>query len=211
SWLLSKYLYAPINKIKVRMEDLESEWRNSSYTIRQNALSKLLQIQGFNPKLQLEKLRRIGVQFDFTKPYQLVFMRIDRYDELKTQGHRDILTYKFAIMNISTEICSKHFHVDALDLEADCLLMFLNIPEQTTIPSETLPLIMKEVQVACEEYLRLGITIAVTPLSSDPHQLFTLYKQAKEASLLRFFKGRGAIIDVQQQPLAQKAHTFPID
>src|SRR5690606_28295626 len=43
SWLLSKYLYAPINKIKVRMEDLESEWRNSSYTIRQNALSKLLQ------------------------------------------------------------------------------------------------------------------------------------------------------------------------
>lgn len=210
SWLLSKYLYAPINKIKVRMEDLESEWRNSSYTIRQNALSKLLQIQGFNPKLQLEKLRRIGVQFDFTKPYQLVFMRIDRYDELKTQGHRDILTYKFAIMNISTEICSKHFHVDALDLEDDCLLMFLNIPEQTTISSETLPLIMKEVQVACEEYLRLGITIAVTPLSSDPHQLYTLYKQAKDASLHRFFKGRGAIIDVQQQPLAQKAHTFPI-
>jgi len=210
SWLLSKYLYAPISKIKVRMEDLESEWRNSSYTIRQNALHKLVQIQGFNPKLQLEKLRSIGIQFDFTRPYHLAFLRIDRFDQLKTESHRDVLTYKFAIMNISTEICSKHFLVETLDLEDDCLLMFLNMPENTTINSDTLAMIMREVQVACEEYLRLGLTIAVTPLSSDPHQLYTLYKQAKEASLHRFFKGRGAIIDAQRQPLAQKAYNFPI-
>lgn len=208
SWLLSKYLYAPINKIKVRMEDLETEWRNSSYTIRQNSLQKLLQIQGFDPQQQLEKLRRVGIQFDFTQPYHLVFLRIDRFDQLRIQGHRDVLTYKFAIMNISTEICSKHFHVEALDLEEDCLLMFLNAPDKSTIPTDTLPIILKEVQAACEEYLRLGLTIAVTQLSSDPHQLYTLYKQAREASLQRFFAGRGTIIDAQG--FEQKTHNFPV-
>jgi len=210
SWLLSKYLYVPISKIKVRMEDLESEWRNSSYTIRQNALQKLLQIQGFNPKLQLEKLRSIGIQFDFTRPYHLAYLRIDRFNQLRTESQRDVLTYKFAIMNISTEICSKHFLVEALDLDDDSLLMFLNLPKDTDITSDMLTMIMKEVQAACEEYLKLGLTIAVTPQSSDPHQLYTQYKQVKEASLHRFFKGRGAIIEAQHQPLVQKAHNFPI-
>lgn len=208
SWLLSKYLYAPINKIKVRMENLETEWRNSSYTIRQNSLQKLLQIQGFDPEQQLEKLRRVGIQFDFTQPYYLICLRIDQFEQLKMQGHGDVLTYKFAIMNIATEVCSKHFQVEALDLEDDCLLMFLNVPEEASITAEQLQLILKEVQIACREYLRLGLTIAVTPLSSDPHQLYGLYKQAREASLHRFFAGREAIIEAQQ--FEQKAYNFPI-
>lgn len=210
SWLLSKYLYAPINKIKVRMENLETEFRNSSYTIRQNSLQKLLQIQGFNPGQQLEKLRRVGIQFDFTQPYHLVFIRIDRFDQLNTMGHGDVLTYKFAIMNISTEICSKHFQVEALDLEDDSLLMFLNVAEEASLASDLLPTVLKEVQVACEEYLRLGLTIAITPLCSDPHQLYTLYKQARETSLHRFFVGRGKIITVQKHHVEQKTHNFPI-
>ncbi|GIP17310.1 hypothetical protein J40TS1_29520 [Paenibacillus montaniterrae] len=210
SWLLSKYLYVPINKIEIRMEDLESEWRNSSYTIRQNTLHKLLQIQGFDPKLQLEKLRRVGIQFDFTSPYHLIYLRIDRFEELKQQGHGDVLTYKFAIMNISTEICSKYFRVEALDLEDDSLLMFVNVPEASTVAPDTLGVILKEVQAACKEYLRLGLSIAVTPLCSDPYQLHTLYKQAREASLHRFFEGRGAIIDMSKQHFEQKPHHFPI-
>src|SRR5690606_36452496 len=104
----------------------------------------------------------------------------------------------------------KHYRVDALDLEAECGLMALYVREQTSIFSETLLLRIRYVHVTCVEYVRLGITIVVAALSSGPHQLYTLYKQAKDASLHRFFKGRGAIIDVQQQPLAQKAHTFPI-
>lgn len=210
SWLLSRYLYAPINKINVRIEDLESQWRNSNYSIRQNALHKLLQIQGFNPELQLERLRRIGIQFDFTQPYYLIFLRIDQFHQLKSQSQQDMLTYKFAIMNISTEICSKHFKVEALDLEDDCLLMFLNTNQNTTISSDSLTIILKEVQSACEQYLRLGLTIAVTPLSDDPHQLYTLYKQVKEASLHRFFVGRGAIIDLEKHQFELKPHNFPI-
>src|SRR5690606_33132953 len=140
----------------------------------------------------------------------LVFLRIDRFDQLKIQGHGDVLTYKFAIMNIGTEICSKYFRVEALDLEDDCLLMFLNVPTNTEIASDTLAIILKEVQAACEEYLRLGLTIAVTPLCSDPHQLYTLYKQAREASLHRFFSGRGAIIHVQKHHAEQSTHHFPI-
>jgi len=213
SFFLSRLLYAPIDKITVHMDQLESQWRNSSYTIRQNALQKLLHIQSFDPKLQLDKLRRIGIQFDFTKPYHLVFIRIDQYNQLKLQSHGDILTYKFAILNISTEICSKQFQVEALDLEDDCLMLFINLQDQEyndSTMSSILTHTLKEVQLACEEYLHLGITMTVTPISSEPHQLSSLYKQVREASLHRFFTGRGAIIDVQKHQFQQKAHNFPI-
>ncbi|KAF6585180.1 AraC family transcriptional regulator, partial [Paenibacillus sp. EKM208P] len=42
SWLLSKMLYTPIGQIVVHMNSLESEKRNSMYTIRQNILKNVI-------------------------------------------------------------------------------------------------------------------------------------------------------------------------
>lgn len=55
AWLLSRFLYVPIHRIENRMEDLESERRDSSYTVRQNMLRKLIQIQDFDPEYQVER------------------------------------------------------------------------------------------------------------------------------------------------------------
>ncbi|MCR2802306.1 AraC family transcriptional regulator [Paenibacillus soyae] len=211
SWLLSRYLYAPINQIESRVADLESERRNTSYAIRQNALLKLIQIQDFNPQVQLEKLKRIGISFDFTKPYRLAFMRLDRFKESESLQSKDLVTFKFAIMNIATEISSRQYGVDAVDLGDDGILLLLNVPEHAS--SELAPIgdMLAEIQNACQEYIRMGLTIAVTPPSSRPEELHALYKQVKEATLHRFFRGRACIVEtdeLQLEPVTKYA--FPV-
>ncbi|MDQ0114603.1 helix-turn-helix domain-containing protein [Paenibacillus harenae] len=210
SWLLSRYLYVPINKIESRMADLESERRNSSYTIRQNILHKLVQIQEFDPQVQLDKLKRADISFDFTKPYQLAYLRIDQFEKLKKNNSKDLLTYKFAIMNIATEICSKHFRVDSIELEDDSILMLLNVVDHSLSETEPLHAMLGEVQAACLEYIHIGISIAVTPVTDNPHQLHTMYKQAKEASYHRFFQGRSAIIETESLPFTEVSYSFPV-
>ncbi|WP_337100515.1 helix-turn-helix transcriptional regulator [Paenibacillus sp. YIM B09110] len=211
SWLLSRYLYVPINKIESRMADLESERRNSSYTIRQNVLHKLVQIQEFDPQVQLDKLRRADISFDFTKPYLLIYLRIDQFEKLKKHNSKDLLTYKFAIMNIATEVCSKNFSVDSIELEDDSILMLLNVADPAFAESEPLHAMLSEVQAACLEYIHIGISVAVTPITDDPHQLHAMYKQAKEASFHRFFQGRSAVIETESLQFSEGVdYSFPV-
>ncbi|WP_162162927.1 AraC family transcriptional regulator [Gorillibacterium massiliense] len=200
SLLMSRYLYLPINKIENRMSDLESERRDSSYTLRQNMLRKLIQIHDINPQLQLEKLRRAGIHFDFTKPYRLAYLRIDQFDHIRKRSHKDMLTYKFAIMNIGTEVCSKQYQVESVDLEDDGILMLINTFEGGSPQPDSLFSMLKDIQNACMEYIHIGITIALTPVSENPQGLNSHYKLAKEASNQRFFLGRGALIQAAEQP-----------
>ncbi|MEK3882005.1 AraC family transcriptional regulator [Paenibacillus sp. PL2-23] len=211
SWVVSRYLYAPINQMESRVADLESERRNTSYAIRQNALIKLIQIQDFNPQVQLEKLKRIGIAFDFTKPYRLAYMRLDGYKESESLQSKDLVTYKFAIMNIATEISSRQYGVDAVDLGEDGILLLMNLPEHSGSEMEPVRDMLLEIQNACMEFIRMGLTIAVTPSTSRPEELHDAYKLAKEATLHRFFRGRACILETSElrlEPVAKYA--FPV-
>ncbi|PWW00973.1 AraC-like DNA-binding protein [Paenibacillus cellulosilyticus] len=209
AWLVSKFLYVPIHKIENQMRALESEKRNSSYTLRQNTMRKLLHIHDFNAEMQAEKLKKMGITFDFMNPYRLAYVRIDQFDLLKQENHKDLLTYKFAIMNIATEICSRQYTVDSIDLDDDSLVMLINTFEDQHEIWEDLELMLKDIQNACMEYIRIGLTIALTPVSKSPRELQAMYKLAKEASNQRFFAGRGAIIEAG--PLqSHNKYSFPI-
>jgi len=210
SWLLSRFLYVPIHKIESRVEALESERRNSSYTVRQNMLRKLIQMKDFNPEYQLDKLKSLNISFDFTQPYMLAHVRIDGFNGLKEQGHNDLLTYKFAIMNIASEICSKFVQVEAVDLEEESLLLMINVLTDELSDSE-LQLMFSEVQHACKEYLNLSITVAYSSYDSDPGQLHRMFKQVHSASQQRFFAGRNTLIAASQLNLFDSTtYAFPI-
>ncbi|MCI3920828.1 AraC family transcriptional regulator [Paenibacillus sp. TRM 82003] len=210
SWVLSKILYVPIQRIVTRVRDLESEKRDSSYTLRQNALRKLLQLQSFHPDNQLEKLRRLGIPFDFTAPYRLALIRIDEYRDLRERNGDDLLTYKFAAMNIATEIASKRCTVEAVDLDGDRVLLLLNAALADKLSFAALAPMFQEIQAAGTEYLRLGLSIAVTSISTDPSRLRSLYKEALEAAGHRFFAGRASILDIEALELEPAyGYAFP--
>lgn len=195
AWIVSFVLYLPYRRIVKRVNDLETEKRETSYAIRQNMLRKLFQMQSFDPDIAQNKLQRSGIHFDFRKPYRLLHIRIDRFQALKEQNGSDVQTYKYAIMNIGSEISSRHYTVETVDVEEDSVLMLLNAADAAESDRpEWLDAMMREIGHVCMEYFSLSLTMAASPVSADPYALHVLYKQVKEASRHRLFLGHGAVI-----------------
>src|SRR5690606_33382023 len=126
SWLLSRMLYKPIHQIVNKMNVLESEKRDSSYTLRQNILRSLIQgTKNLKTNEQVQKLAQNGITFDFQAGYRVILIKIDQFAALKKMRGDDLLVYKFAIMNIASEISLKHYQVESVDMESDSVVMLL--------------------------------------------------------------------------------------
>lgn len=196
SWLLSKMLYTPIGKIVVHMNSLESEKRNSMYTIRQNILRNVIRgIQNIPASEEPERLRELGITFQFDKDYRLVLLRIDEYTRWQSERGPDLLPYKFAIMNIASEICGQTYRVETVDMDEDSVLLMLNIldpAEHTdTVLLETL---LRQIREACFEYLKLSVSLTYSAITSQPERLHLLYRQVQDASMHRFFRDMAALL-----------------
>ncbi|WP_338554935.1 helix-turn-helix domain-containing protein [Paenibacillus sp. KS-LC4] len=214
SWLLSRLLYRPIHHIMDKMNMLETERRNSSYTVRQNILRNLLEgTQQLQTKTQLDKLEQSGITFDFTNNYRVVLIKIDDLETLRETRGNDLLAYKFAIMNISWEIGLKHYRVETVDMNEDSVVLMLGRLDSTEQPDdELLRTMLLQIQQSSLEYLRIGISLTYSPEAQQPQQLASLYKQVKEASLHRLFYGHGCLIYSQNiMELKAKEYKFPVD
>ncbi|MGW8442659.1 AraC family transcriptional regulator [Paenibacillus sp. S33] len=215
SWLLSKMLYTPIGQIVVHMNSLESEKRNSMYTIRQNILRNVIRgIRNLPAGEEPERLRELGITFQFDKDYRLVLLRIDEYTRWQSERGPDLLPYKFAIMNIASEICGQTYRVETVDMDEDSVLLMLNIldpAEHTdTVLLETL---LRQIREACFEYLKLSVSLTYSAITSQPERLHLLYRQVQDASMHRFFQGHGCIINAQNttDEDIQNTYVYPAD
>lgn len=214
SWLLSSLLYRPIQQIMNKMNILETEKRNSSYTIRQNMLRSLIQgSQSLQSHAQLQKLSQAGITFDFNASYRVVMLKIDQFEELKELRGNDLHVYKFAIMNISWETSMQHYRVETVDIEENAIIMLINrIDPSGLSDDEILRTVLVQIQQSIMGYLKIGLSITYSPEAVQPQQLSTLYSQVKEASMHRLFYGHGCLIDAQSiMSLKSKEYIFPVD
>ncbi|SEN96804.1 AraC family transcriptional regulator [Paenibacillus sp. OV219] len=208
AWVLSRILYVPIQQIVTRVHSLETEKRDSSFAIRQNALRKLLQMHSFHPKLQLEKLAALGITFDFTQNYRLVYLRFDRFEELKKQHSNDLTVLRFAIMNIASEIGSKSYCVETIGYDEDGILLLANVLPEGEEPSVLS--VLEQIRNACLEYVKIGVTIAYSPVDCGVQHLHPMFKLTKEATSYRFFRGQGSIIDAAEiESYKTNEYAFP--
>lgn len=214
SWLLSQMLYRPIHQIMSKMNILETEKRNSSYTIRQNMLRSLIQgSQSLQTSTQLQKLSNNGITFDFNSRYRVILLKIDQLAALKQTRGDDLHVYKFAIMNISGEIGLKHYRVETVDMDADYVIMLLNRLDDTDEPDdELLRAVLVQIQQSSMDYLKIGLSVTYSPEAFQAQHLSHLYKLVKEASQHRLFYGHGCLIDAQDIiSLKSKEYIFPVD
>lgn len=214
SWLLSRMLYRPIHQIMDKMSILETEKRNSSYTIRQNMLRSLLQgSQSLQTNAQLQKLSQNGITFDFNSRYRVVLLKIDRLAALKETRGDDVHVYRFAIMNIGTEIGLKHYRVETVDMDADYVIMLLGRLDASDEPDdELLREVLAQIQQSSLDYLKIGLSVTYSPEAHQAQQLFNHYKLVKEASQHRLYYGHGCLINAQNiMSLKSKEYIFPTD
>ncbi|WP_138754445.1 helix-turn-helix domain-containing protein [Paenibacillus sinopodophylli] len=214
SWLLSRMLYRPIHQIMNKMNILETEKRNSSYTIRQNMLRSLIQgSQSLQTSSQQQKLLQSGITFDFNSSYRVVMLRIDKLAALKQTRGDDLHVYKFAVMNIGGEIGLKHYRVETVDMDADYVIMLLNRLDHSEEPDDALLRdMLTQIQQSSLDFLKIGLSVTYSPEGFQSQQLSNLYKLVKEASQHRLFYGLGSLIDAEDIiSLKSKEYNFPVD
>ncbi len=209
SWITSKSLYLPINRIVSEMNILESEKRDSMFMIRQNTMRDLvLGLKPLQSIQQVEKLRQLGIHFTFNDDYRLILLRIDNYRELRDEQSSYLLAYKFAIMNIASEICGQTYRVETVDMNDDGILVLLNIIDSIEYTDTGLiETLLRQIQLACSDYLKISLTLTYSHIDRNTLQLHQLYKQVREASNHRLFYGHGCIISAQSISALQ-ANTY---
>jgi two-component system response regulator YesN len=70
---------------------------------------------------------------------------------------------------------------------------------------------IQSMQASILEYLKLSVSITISPVKDTLEQSILLYKQVMEASYHRLFKGHGSVIFSEQiMNLKSKGYTFPV-
>lgn len=197
SRVVSKRLYRPIEKIVDEMKLLENEKRDNLFTLRQNALRNLM--LGAHPGISGMRsgtLPRLGISMRFVNGYRVVLLRIDRYQDLLVERSSSIAPYKYAIMNIASEICGQAYGVEGVDMNDDSVVLLLSpLSEEASTDNEPFEALLRECRDACLVYLKIGVSGAYSPLQKDAALLHEVYEKVKEASLYRFYQGYGSMIN----------------
>lgn len=186
---LSKQLYQPIGKIVNEMKLLENEKRDNMFTLRQNALRDLI-VLGAQPNL-----RRLGIPLQLETGYRLIVFRIDHFQEIRAERGHAMAPYKFAIMNIASEIFGPTYQVEGVDMNDDSVLLLLNAHTNTQLLDDAqLEIFLHDCREACLEYIKIGISGAYSPLEHEESRLHSSYLTVREAAQYRFFRGYGSMI-----------------
>jgi len=214
SWLLSRTLYVPIDRMANRMQMLEVDKRNNLFTIRQQFLRNLIYgREALNSKALRNRFSTIGITIDFQNDYRLALFRIDHFKPFSETRGADLSVYKYAIMNISSELAMQAFEVETVDMDEDSILMILGARKsQADVDEVYLQSMLSQMQKAVQEHLRIDLSITYSPVENQLIHLNRLFKQLKEASLHRMFLGHGCIIRAQGASLPRiREYVFPTD
>ncbi|OMF88286.1 AraC family transcriptional regulator [Paenibacillus sp. FSL R7-0337] len=214
SWIMSRSLYLPMNRIVSEMHILETEKRDSMFMIRQNTLRDLiLGLKPLQSMQQVEKLRQLGIHFTFNDDYRLILLRIDRYREFREARSSYLLASKFAIMNIASEICGQTYRVETVDMNDDGILVLLNIIDPVEYTDTGLiEALLRQIQQACSDYLKISLTLTYSHIDRNASQLHQLYQQVREASNHRLFYGHGCILNARDIcALESSTYHYPAD
>lgn len=214
SWFLSRKLYAPYGLIATRMMNLETANRNNVYTLRQHLLRGLVTgNEPINLKSLRARLSHMNISFDFQKPYRLVLLKIDQFQKCSALRGNDLKAYRYAMMNIASELGMQFYNVESVEMEEDAIVLLLGDSGALDMEDEAkLQLLLRQIQQSIEEHLHIGISLTYSPIEQQVLHLKALYNQVTAASGHRFFLGLGAIIKAQDMLMTDsKAYVFPID
>lgn len=196
SLFMSKRLFDPIDKVIRSLKTLEIEKRDNLQILRQNFLRNIIMGRdAYHPQALQTKLRYFGSKITIEHPSLLLMVKMDRYEE-NIRTYKDQLTLlRYAMMNICTEISSPFFHAEGIDMGDDHVILLLSAKEADfKWDPDAFAKQLLDMQESISAFIKLSVSMTVSPLQDEASQCFQLYKQLLEASYHRLFRGHGCII-----------------
>ncbi|MDR6553012.1 helix-turn-helix domain-containing protein [Paenibacillus qinlingensis] len=200
SLIMSKRLFDPIDKVIRSLKTLEIEKRDNLQILRQNFLRNIIMGRdAYHPQALQSKLTYFGSNITIGHPSLLLMVKMDRYEE-NIRTYKDQLTLlRYAVMNICTEISSTTYHAEGVDMGDDHIILILSAKEADFIwECSAFAELLQNMQASIASFIKLSVSITVSPLQDDANQSFQLYKQLLEASYHRLFRGHGCIISSEE-------------
>jgi two-component system response regulator YesN len=213
SVIASRILFKPIKRMRLDLDLMEDEMKNSYYILKQDFLRKVL---FKNTDCDIEdipdKFRKHRINLGISGRYFIAILKIDHFSDFLNANRPDERgLIKFAIMNIASETCSQKFRTESVDMNDDSMILLLNNQNPSNLLDETFfSGLFSDVQNQILKHLGLSITVTISPEEDSIGNLGYLYSQTAEASLHRLFYGHGSIIFVHRiLEYDSKEYTFP--
>lgn len=214
SYLVSRKLYHPIDKVLVRMRVMEAERRGSLHLLRQDFLRGALQgRETVTGGMLEERMKFYGSAVDVHRLTRLVLLRIDHFTDFSDTYRDEVQLVKYAMMNICTETADLYYHTEAVDMGGDLITLIFNDKIQNEADNDqgSIEELLRMMQAAVMTHLRCSISFTIGPAEDSLENSIASYTRSAEASLHRLFMGTGCLIYTSDiMAYHAKEYAFPV-
>jgi two-component system, response regulator YesN len=218
SFMLSKRLFSPADKMLERLRSLESEGRNLRPKRRQDFLRNLmLGWERYHARQMRDKCGEFAVKLEPEKETGIYLVQIDDYESFVGRyniSDRELL--KFGIANIAEEVCGASYQSAAADLGEDCVAVLLqpldhDLPQDHQISIQA-KLTAERIRIAVHDCLQISVSIFLCKPQLSMTEAHQLYGKVLEASYHRLFTGTGCVLDADQieQSKRRTVYQYPL-
>ncbi len=193
----ARKIYSPINEIIYKLNLANIKNRENSYTIKQNYLKSLILNENIpESKDYVAEFTNSNIAFDPLRSIVLIMLQIDNFDNFcNTYNFEDRNTLKYGIMNIASELFTKSFVNDTIDIDDDIMLVILNV--SSPLPDEEHQKMRKAVldtQSCTKKFLSVSLSATIGMIGEGIKDIHKLYQLLYTRSHNRIFLGHNCVI-----------------
>ncbi len=165
-------------------------------TLKDSFLRKLFLESGSIKEKEFEQNRKQNyLSIDLENEMIVCFLRIDNYkDFIQKYNTNDQSLYKFAIINIASEIVSHCYKNEAIDMKDDQIAMILNTNQEFDEVYPKLKELISDAQELIRRYFNLSVTVALSEKIADKSMISKFYADTLGNSMYRYVVGKSVII-----------------
>ncbi|RKP52999.1 AraC family transcriptional regulator [Cohnella endophytica] len=189
------YLTEVYQRSRERLYEYDREATNNTAIMKLYFLRKLLlNSHSLNEDEFQEIVLGLNTELDKNKPFLIGVLRIDEYERFlqsKSMAERELL--RFAVSNVTTELLSKSFVAQAVDMKDDSFTLLLNVGDRPE-EEESLVGLLQEAQAYIQKHYQLSFTVAIGQKVHSYKEITEQYNETFANSSYRFVFGRQSII-----------------
>lgn len=210
SYYLSKKLYKPINSIFYDLKKLEHEKKDNMYVLKQEFLRNIiLSRTKYSVEYILGKFTDMRIALPPAGKFLLMLLKIDGYSLFCSENDcNDRNLLRFAISNIASELASRHFKNECVDMLDDHVVLILEAAGN--MDKILLDELTASIQSSVLEYLHISLSIITTAPDESVESINSMYCKALDASYYRISCGHKCIINASEiSKTASNQYVYP--
>lgn len=192
--LLNKSFSLLENKVNALQTDI-----NQSALVRKQSLLRSLLHGKLGTGVELNQaIKRLDLGEDLDR-YIVCVLKLDSFYELSEKYDMvDISLLKYAIENISREIASNRFPMEALEDGHDSIDLIINIGKNNELQESRIRGLLAEIQENVKRFLKITVTASIGPVANKVQNLKHSRLGAYQAVHFRLVFGANTIISYEE-------------